>query len=99
MQSGGQSAAVPRFAWGPSSITGKKGAGTEIWPASIGLRGIAQTLPTRSFAEAGMRRSGQLRHPELRVNFFGPRIKMGVRSLTRNEPRDLHSGVRSGATV
>src|ERR1700692_2748475 len=25
-----------------------------------------------------MRRSGQLRHPELRVNFFWPRMKMGV---------------------
>jgi hypothetical protein len=46
------------------------------WP-SIVLREIAQTLPTRSFAEAGMRRSAQLRHPELRVNFFGPRMKMG----------------------
>ena len=40
-----------------------------------GLFGIA--LPTRSFAEAGMRRSGQLRHLELRVNFFWPRMKMG----------------------
>ena len=46
------------------------------WP-SVAFRGIAQTLPTRSFAEAGMRRSGQLRHLELRVNFFWPRMKMG----------------------
>jgi hypothetical protein len=36
---------------------------------------------------------------ELRINFFfGPRMKMGG-GPTRNEPRDLHSGVRSGATV
>jgi hypothetical protein len=36
---------------------------------------------------------------ELRINFFfGPRMKMGG-GPTRNEPRYLHSGVGSGATV
>src|ERR1700692_2622056 len=41
------------------------------------FRGIAQTLPTRSFAEAGMRRSGQLQHLNCVVSDLGPKMKKG----------------------
>ena len=40
-----------------------------------------------------------LHHPELRCELLGAENEEGVHPLTRNEPRDLHSGVRSGATV
>jgi hypothetical protein len=39
--------------------------------------GNSTNVANQSFAEAGMRRSGQLRHLELLVDFFWPRMKMG----------------------
>src|SRR6202051_2164252 len=54
----------------------------------LGLRRIAVNVvaPGPSKSPALMRRSGQLRHPELRVNFFGPRMKMGVRPQREMSP-------------
>jgi hypothetical protein len=54
------------------------GGAIEIRPASIAFQGIAQTLPTRSFAKSGMRRSGQLHHPELRCEPLGPKMRNGI---------------------
>ena len=66
---------------------------------AIGASEVYYTRPAHRSFEAGMRRSGQLHHIELRCELLGTENEEGVRPQTRNEPRDLHSGVRSGATV